>query len=349
MKTVCNLLILLFFLNYICFPSYALGSKESISSNNYDNLIKLADKAFEHNDMKTAINYYSKAIQIKPDFKILYKLGVIYESHKDYNNSLKYFQMALEFAPDNAKIKKRVEDTIKFVEDINKYKLSSPVEPKERAPFRIHSLIEVKCKLKDPETEEKLDKIIDLIWSDREGRKLLQAVLDCQIPIRIINTGRSSHVLHYNGILPLAVSYKYSIPDKFSVYMATLNILEVHIINFQTESSDLINDEVSIMVVAHELCHLIGGIKFTENKMNSKEEELIATMIGCNIASRILTGKPISEFQAKQIAYQTIKSLNAYKEYKVLPTYSGFATKMIELGFELPHYKVYSDLDKITP
>ncbi len=69
-----------------------------ISAQQYWEYKILGDRFFYLKDYAKAIEYYQKALQLKPDYpEVYYYLGKIYKIQKIYNISLFYFNKALEF------------------------------------------------------------------------------------------------------------------------------------------------------------------------------------------------------------------------------------------------------------
>lgn len=354
MKTVYKLLFSVLFSSFFSLfflegytYAYSSSSPNGVSQE-YEKLIKKANKASNRQDLQYAILYYNKALQINPNVVDFNKLGLLYCYISDYENALRSFEYSLLIEPGNLKAKKQLEAVKYLALREAKYKASGLGEPRERAPFRLHSLIEVDGKLHSPDSEAKLDKIIDLVWSDNEGRKLLQSVIDNQIPIHLIKDIKTSNITAGRSLLPSVISYEHSIPYNYLLTFASINIKESQIYRFQDKDSHLSDDEHCIMVFVHELCHLIKNLKYADFTGNSKEEELIASIIGYNIASRILTGESLSKDRVRYIAYKRYNyELNRIKEYKSLPMNAGYADKMIKLGFELPYYSIYCDLGSL--
>lgn len=350
MKSVTRHLFKIFCLTTIFLCIFCSKSFADTLSPEYLNYKKTADIYCDKEDFSNAEFYYRKAIQLYPNEADFNKLGLIYYIENNLESSLKCFEVAAKLNPDNIRTKKKIE-FIKFrIEKKKEAKKTNELMPKEEAPEEIHKLIGSKGELNDPDDLKKLHKIIDFIWSDKEGKLLLNEVKNIKINIKLTNKTASSY-FGCEQAIPIYGYDNYSEQMKrMLVYSPALDkfifISENQIKKFQNKDSDLYADMTAVMVVAHELVHMVKFMNFFPEKDDSKEEELIATLIGYNIASRTLTDKPLTEEQVQEYAVVAYNNI-LVKHYKDIPTNGDCAKKIALMGFELPHYHVYADIKSL--
>lgn len=79
---------------------------------------------------------------------------------------------------------------------------------------------------------------------------------------------------------------------------------------------------------------------------NSLEEELGVSMIGFNIAHKIVTGEYLTLYQTREYSRNTVRALYL-DDHKDLQTYSGFNEKIQSYGIKMPFPEIYSDIPSI--
>lgn len=319
---------------------------------NYYILKELGDIYCDREDLHKAKFYYIQALRINKNEKDLNKLGLICYLQDDYEDAIKCYKMALAMNPENTKTKNKIEiiqSQISQNQDL--YRILA-LEPKFQAPKELHSLVTIDGKLKNPDDEKKLHKIIDFIWSDREGRYLLQNAFNAKITFCI-----KKNITYSQFIYPTESSIENSIvyhennssstvlPNSVNKY---IEVKEKDISDFQETDTTLFQNEYAIAMIIHELCHVLHFTKFSKCQ-NSQEEELISTIIGFNIASRLLTNRTLTRNEVIEIGSTqynlTIKP--AFGTYHWLPENEGFAKTLHAIGFELPFYDVYYNLSNL--
>lgn len=351
LKKIFRNFFLVLFLGCIVYSSAAYA-EVPVNSQSYLESKKLGDLSCVKEDFAKAAYYYAQALEINPNEADLNKLGLIYYMNDDYQNSIKSFEKSLCFNPNNKRTKAKIEYVNYLISEKEKNDKVNSMEPKLKAPRNLHRMVQVKSKLENAEDEEKLHKIIDFLWSDEEGRVLLKKVLNSQTPIYLKRKIKHSYftasqVLPLNeGVLSNPLSSQllaYSNYIEKQIY-----IKESDISNFQKKGNTYKDNEWAITVLAHEICHMTNFMSNPRTK-DSKEEELIATVIGYNIASRILNDKPLSEEQVKEkaISYYNSTILRHGCPYRDLPMNENFARSLVPLGVNLPYYGVYANLNNL--
>lgn len=342
------LLILTCYLNFNFKPyTYAAESNTVI----YNNLKRKGDFYCDREDFRNAVIYYIKAIKLNKNEADFNKLGLICYINNDYVHSLKFFEKAQEMDPENIRTKKKIEFIKSTVTEIKKNKEAKITTPKETAPLRLHNLVEIHGKLKNSENEKKLHTILDFIWSDKEGKILLETIINKRTPIYLDSKAQYSNVetinLNYSKIK--LVGYD-KLPESYS-NITTVNgvhIKEKDISWFNEQNIASSQNTVPLMVVCHELCHIIKTMNYPNSK-NSQEEEMCASIFGYNTASRILKGEELQEDQIKNLAYLHYNTTftNPDSIYYNLQLKDNFVEKMADLGIELPYSALYSDVENL--
>lgn len=323
------------FLYMFNYSTYAEG--KDLDTRNYSFLKHQGDFYCNNENFTKAIIFYNQINKIKKNETDLNKLGLIYYMNNDYNNALKCFEEASALNQKNERTKKKIEYMKNLILKASRNDAIMMKEPKEKAPLRLHNLVEVKGKLKNKSDEQKLHKVLDFIWSDEEGKCLLQTVINNRTPIYLCRKTEHSNVDASNINLANInlVGYK-KIPSSYA------NLIAVNCINIK-------ESDISILVVAHELCHTIKAINYPNSK-NSQEEEMCAYIFGYNLAERILTGRPMDEKRINEMSVwlynTTFKNQNC--SYRNLQLKDDFGTKMSNLGFKLPYYDNYCNVENLN-
>lgn len=316
---------------------------------NYNHLKNLGDYYCDKEDFKNAVRYYQQAIIINKNEADLNKLGLIYFINNNYYDSLKCFEESLKINPKNELTEKKIH----YV----KYKISrkekddnyTQKSPKQTAPEYIHALVKTDGKINDEKDLDKLHKIIDFIWSDNQGKILLKTVANGGLQIYLKqNIAHSCFMasrinqnyayIPYHPELSNLVAYNINVSKK-------IYIKEKAISKFQESDTNWFENECAIMVVTHELCHMIKYMHYPTST-DSREEELIAYMFGLDLASKALTDTPLTE--DKTIEYATIIYNSVFdRNYHNIVSKDDSAYKLKKLGFELPYYYLYQNMDEL--
>lgn len=324
-------------------------NESEVYYSDYTTIKSLADSSLEKLDIQNAIIYYKKAIDLNKNEADLNTLGEIYFIVGEYNKALKCFGESNELNPQNKKTQIKISVVKKQIEKLKENEKSNTIEPKERAPKKIHELIKIDGKLKNKNSEEKLHKIIDFIWSDPQGRILLNKICNVQANIYLKKNIKNSYFTCYQT-LPMNDAYKYDpIMQKTLAYTINIEkivyIKESDVSRFQEKNTTLLENASSIMVVAHELCHFIKFMDYPQSK-GTKQEELICYVVGYDIAFRALTDSSLSDDQVKEYTTRIYNGMK-HNNYKYLAKEDDVARKMFSVGINVPKHSLYYDISKL--
>lgn len=209
------------------------------------------------------------------------------------------------------------------------------------APEKLYKLINLQSGV-DYSYLEKMKTILDFIWSEPNGKMLLSALLEKNTPINITsgyakaNAYRThqTRTFYLYGIIPIA-----SFTTNSSV---AVNLPFSHIDNFNNSNLPANQRIYNLQVFMHEFGHAFIGIKNPKD-VNSIEEEMGVSMIGYNIANKIITGKYLDFVQAETYSTDCLIGLLS-DEHRDLPVYSGFNQSIQRYGVVMPYPEVYSNL-----
>lgn len=349
MKHLYKNLVLIIFL--ICFFSLnsCVFAKTDMNPKDYNGIKKLGDFYCDKEDFSKAAFYYNKAVEINKNETDLNKLGLIYYLKNDYDNSEKCFEEALELNPSNMRTRNKIEVIKQIRTEKEKQDQINFSEPREKAPKKLHNLISVEGKLKNEKDEQKLHKIIDFIWSDPEGKILLKKLYKVQVQILLDKKAKySSEEFGHIDFTNSQLAYGNNFQNMACLYVNQVRIKESDISNFQGKNTNLIQNMECIAVVSHELCHLCHKLYFPKTD-DTKEEELVCTLIGFNIASRTLNDTPLDENTALNLAYYFCNNIFTARKYPYfdLKSFGNFVNDMSSIGIIAPYGYLCYDLKKI--
>lgn len=314
-------------------------AKQLYTSNiNLENQFNKSEKILIDNDKNplTAQEYYN--------------LGLVYYCRGNYELAIKNLEESIHR---DLRFKEACSEILKFsyTQQENKEIIGKiqQIKPNDPIPDKLTRLIKFDKGLKT-DTPAKTFEIINLIWEDSEGQKLLEIICKQRIPIKITNK-KDNPVTEtsYYSLSPIGAYYKginYTQNTVYGKYIS-INVGEYIVQDFKGDSLDE-NMQV-IMVFIHELCHaVVQAIDKTTSHSNAIEEELSASMIGYNVASRILKQRELSRdecFQYSKIEMQMLLEGN----YKSLPIYNDFNEEIMKLGIYPPHPDIYRNIVKLEP
>lgn len=191
----------------------------------------------------------------------------------------------------------------------------------------------------DQETTDKIKTILDLIWNDPNGQIILKTLMDHKASINIIaedsNTNQTKTLDPYS-VIPISSILNSS---------AKVNIPISHIDNFDNPNLYPYQRIYNLQVFIHELGHAFIEIKNPKNT-DSMEEEIGVSMIGYNIANKIVTGKYLTQSETETYSMQCLKTLLSDKN-KNLPMMSNFNKTIKEYGISFPYQDTYSNISSI--
>ncbi len=347
---------------------------------------------YEKDENEGSKQYLKKAMKLNPDSAIAYSLlGDISVKNKDYTGAKTYFEKFVEYDPyreeiyynlgqiymkgqDYAKAKDSLQKALVIRKDFpeayrallkldklslkkpgiifNNNKIAGKVEITEKAPEKLHKLVKFKQK-KDPVLYKNIHDLLDIVWNDREGRILLSKTLEHKLPIKIIKKGRTSHVQEYVSGYVLrgrhgsgSIRHILKGHREISICLSESSIKPINDKNLSYKEKML-----SIGTMVHELCHAVRA-SINETEKNSILEEITASMIGFNVASRLLTGKALTEKETITYSKEILLYL-LMDEHRKLPVSSDFIENIRSVGVYPPApehysdvYQLYSDLQR---
>lgn len=332
------------------------------SKNDYNNAIVKANKSIFYNpknigayevlaksyeglnDYQKAITVFDKIIVLSPsDDNALHSTAELYIKSKRYDKASELYRKLLQINPND----KAAAQNLKYAEfQISEKSVSQLIDSVNKnlaehtAPKALYDLIQPSYGI-NSDSVEKMKTILDLIWSDSNGRILLQALVKKRIPINLTQGAmnanatscRKNNTFMLYGFVPILT---------FSTFSGKVNISVNYISDFYNRNLTSYQRIYSLHVFLHEFGHAFMSIK-NPNNTNSLEEELGVSMIGYNIATKIITGKYLDEKQTKTYSEATFISLLS-DDHRNLPVYSGFDNIIQQYGIILPHPYIYSDL-----
>lgn len=310
--------------------------------NNLAYYFDLHIKKHKMNDLNKAIQYATQAVDMFPDsVDFFVKLGLLYLESETYDKALDIYKKVLQLEPTNEIALNNYE----YIIDIkNKAELQyalDNIRPGAKAPKKLYKLVKVK-KGVNPQIRQRVYYLLDLIYSDPEGRILLDNVKKKKIKIYISPNGKSAH-----GAFATKKSSTYSvygIPVTFS--SDTISIEERFINNFFNKSLDVRTRINGIVVIIHEACHALRSA-LRKNKDNALEEEITSSIIGMNIAYKLFLNRTLSEQETYKNAKGYLVGALSDDHAKLRP-YNNFNEFIeLDLKIKIPHLHTFKDLSKL--
>lgn len=314
----------------------------ALNPNNVYSYSVIANCYLALNDNQNLIITYKKILSIEPDNDaVLNSLATVYLKSNQLDNADAIYRQILQINPrdsiaqQNLKYinSKRTNKTLN--ESINNLNIG------HIAPEQLYWKIRVAPGV-DYRYCEKMKTILDIVWSEPNGKFLLSSLLKKNVVINITNDGANANVKRE--------TQKHTFYLYFIIPVASFTTNSAVNINFPTSYIDNFNDKnlyasqriYNLQVFIHEFGHAFIGIKKTKD-VDSIEEELGVSMIGYNIASKIITGKYLNPEQTKEYSETCLISLLS-DEHRYLPVYSGFNKSIQRYGVMLPYPEVYSNI-----
>lgn len=302
----------------------------------------LASKNYSNSNYDKAIYYAKESISLIPNtINSYHYIAQSYSALNDYEKANEVYKKIIFLNPNDT----IAQQNLKYVnfkhsdkvlnESINNLNIG------HIAPEPLYRLIKIQPGI-DYYYFEKMKTILDLIWSEPNGKMLLSALLEHNVPINITNgyikanayRTKETKTFYLYGIIPVA-----SFTTNSSV---TVNIPFNHIDNFNNTNSYAIQRIYNLQVFIHEFGHAFMGIK-NSNNVDSMEEEIGVSMIGYNIATKIITGKYLDQSQTETYSIDCLKAILS-DEHRNLPVYSGFNQAIQKYGIVMPYPEIYSNI-----
>lgn len=296
------------------------------------------------NDYENAIKYYNKSIQSNPnDIELLHSLAQAYIKSNKLDKAAKIYQKILQISPNDKVAQNNLKYTDyqtteqKFDESLDNLVVS------QNAPKSVYALLLPESDV-SKETRQTMRTILDLTYSDPSGRIMLQELVKKHVFINILTdnlkanttTEGQKQTIYAYGVLPLAT---------FNSSTVKVNIPIQYINNFSNPNLSAHKRVYNLQVFIHELGHAFIHLKYN-NDENSLEEEVGVSMIGYNIASKVLTGQYLTRAQAQSYALNCLM-VSFKDEHRTLPFYSGFNKRIQKYGITMPYPETYSNLESM--
>lgn len=333
----------------------------------------LAQRAYSKEDYNSALLYAKKALEINQNKADSYGLMAnCYQQMKDYDNLILICDKLLTFDSKDditlnmlamAYIKtnqnEKAQEIYKKILLINpkdsvaKQNLSyvnyqlrdkqltqalNTLKIEEHAPKKIYRMVKREWGI--PRSyKQSMIPILDLIWSEPSGRTLLTTLSKARIPIKIVNANARATTTQF---IQYVTYYDYGMERKFASTSTVVNIPTKYIDDFNNSNLSARDRIESLTTFVHEFGHAFMLVKDSNNK-DSIEEEIGVSMIGYNLASKVLTGEYLTREQARD--YGTGCLQGAFEDdHRKLPLYSNFERRIKFYGIELPYPEEYANL-----
>lgn len=312
-----------------------------INNNELEAYYIIADSYKSLEDYENAIAIYNKLLAMRPnDDSILNSLAYIYiktnqnEKAQDIYKKILLINPNDKIAQQNIKYVNYKQTDKKLTQSLNNLQIT------EHAPKKVYRRIKRDWGINKDYTQS-MKPILDLIWSEPSGKVLLSAIAKNRIPIRIVDKDKKAITLHSQqtvttydfGMVPVS-SYTTS---SIAVYIPITYIENFN--NPNLSANERIN---SLVVFVHEFGHAFMFINDQNNK-DSIEEEIGVSMIGYNLANKVLSGSYLDREQAKTYGMSCFEGIFT-DEHKDLPIYSNFNRRLKFYGIDLPYPDEYSNL-----
>lgn len=304
----------------------------------------IAKCSYELQDWQNAKIYYDKLILLNPkDDSALHSIAQIYLKTNEYEKAVETYKKILLIYPNDKVAMQNIEfASFQLKENHLKTSLDN-LNAEQKAPKSLYKLIKPSYGI-TAQTVEKFKNILDLIWNEPNGRIMLQALMSKRVKINITQgvvsanatENTQQNTLYIYGFIPVAT---------FTTSITTVNVAFNYISNFYNSNLPSYQRVYNLQVFLHEFGHAFMNIK-EPNVNNSIEEEIVVSMIGYNIASKIITGEYLTREQTINYSMDCLQSLLA-DDHRNLPIYSGFTQHIQKYGIFLPYPEEYSDIVKM--
>lgn len=340
----------------------------------------LGDSELHVNHKNNAISHFKKVLTYNNSYQINKQLGLIYFQDKDYDEALYYLLQADKIEKHANTLKMIAEiyaykndeklameyfiESTKMMPDDYEGLLNSLVgqifiqtrtmllqEPiinisENKAPQKIHKLIHTEG-FPNKKNTKKLHDLIDLLWNDTEGQILLNRIYNHNIPIILSTDASYSNINAPDLNITIAdnvgeIPLSYLVPDNWNYLKVTIRESDIK----DNKNSNLVNNKnlyLPLTILVHELCHAAYRTK-SYSSSSTLEEEFLCSMIGSNIAHRVLYKRPLNNSEiVNQAMFYKINTDNQYSYKKLKRNDEDFIPKMDLIGIKPPNYELYSN------
>lgn len=244
------------------------------------------EKAYEN-----AILFSQKALMFKPNSIDLYRIiAQSYTDLKDCKNAYNYYKKILLINPNDA-IAQQNFQIIKYyyTEDTLNNQLNN-IKVECNAPDTLYALIKPSIGGSDEEIKN-MKNILDMIWSEPNGQILLQALIENKIPINLTQENIKANAARLGD----------------TGRTIAVNIPIKRVKDFNDKNLTTYLRVYNLQVFVHEFGHAFIGLK-CYNDVNSLEEELGVSMIGYNVALKVITGRYMDKGQTQIYSFDCLKN-----------------------------------------
>jgi len=300
-----------------------------------------AQNSYSNENYSNAIIYTKKALKFKPNDVNSYEImAQCYSAMQDYNNANIIYNKILKSNPND----KIAQQNLKYVSYQHSEKVLTEslnnISIGHIAPNALYKLIKPSPGI-DANTVEQMKTILDLVWSEPNGQHLLQTLMIAKTPI---NIGYNNVEANAQKTQKQRTFYAYGFIPVFT-YTSNSNSVNIsfnYISDFNNPNLEAHNRIYDLQVFIHEFGHAFMNVKKPKG-YNSIEEELGVSMIGYNIANKVLTGKYLDRKQTELYSMGCLQSLLG-DNHRNLPVYGNFNNFMQGFGVLMPYPEVYSNL-----
>jgi len=293
------------------------------------------------NDYENTIKNWKKVISLNPkNTDAMHSLAQTYIKLKQFDSAATIYSQILSINPSDKLAKQNIEySNFQKSEKILNQDLNS-ITTEHTNPKALYALIKPAPGIPANSAEE-VKTVLDLVWSEPNGQILLQNMIKNKIPINIVgaNSGanaektQKTNTLYLYGFIPVA---------NFTSTISTVNIPYTVINNFNNKNLTSFERIYNLQTFIHEFGHAFIGAKIPSNK-NSIEEELGVSMLGYNIAHKVITGKYLDRQQTETYSKRVLVAILS-DDHRELPIFSGFNNRIQNYGIVLPYPEVYSNI-----
>jgi tetratricopeptide (TPR) repeat protein len=281
-----------------------------------------------------AYQAYLKATQLNPQFAdAYYQLGIMYEQYKQYNYAVYYYEKTLQANPSHDEARKKI-DVLKYSGRIDS------ILTNKQAPQELLNLVSIESDVQ-PEILNKFYDVLNLLWSDSEGQKLLYIIQYNKIPLKINRGGQGNTNAEGHS------QYKYT-TDGFKVTRTlfskklVINIGEDQVIKLRNFDLSAYERVEALESVIHEICHCVRSI-INDSEQDAMSEEISASIVGFNISSRIINGRDLTRQEVNAHSKALMGGLLS-DSHRELPVYNNFNSEIKSIGIALPYIDVYENI-----
>jgi len=300
----------------------------------------LAYKYFLNAQYEKSLVYAQKAASFAPgNANVYHTMGQCYSSLKDYDSAIAVYRKILTANPED----KIAQNNLEFVSLQCTKKNDVPIvtfSSAHIAPEKLYKLIKPASCIQ-PDSVESMKKIVDLVWSDPTGQFILQKLIEKKISINIVQgadranakKSQEKQTFYYMGLIPI---FSYTSTSH------SVNIPVRYITAFENQNASLHDKIYHLQVFIHEFGHAFMWANNSANA-DSMEEELGVSMLGYNIANKILVGRYLTKQEVDFYSKGCMQALLS-DDHNKLPVYSGFTQHIQNYGVLMPYPEEYSDL-----